>query len=151
MDNNNTASSSFAETGNITAAADITPTPTPTFAPEPIITAAPQLAAEHISTPPTPTSPPVQVANAVPEASSALPAVTASVMPIAAPAVAHTPMPPKDFSDTLQQAGLILIQTAQTAQAPSTPVAPTQPLGRKPKPAQIIADEPLQMIETKPD
>lgn len=149
MDNNNTASSSFAETGTITAAADVTPTPA--FAPEPIITAAPQLAAEHISTPPTPTSPPMQVASAMPEASSALPAVTASVMPVAAPAVAHAPMPPKDFSDTLQQAGLILIQTAQTAQAPSIPAMPTQPLGRKPKPAQIIADEPLQMIETKPD
>lgn len=149
MGNNNTASSSFAETGTITAVADITPTPT--FAPEPIITEVPQLAAEQISTPPTLASPPVQAVSAVPEASSALPAVTDSVMPAAASAIAHTPMPPKDFSDTLQQAGLILVETRQTARAPSTPVIPTQPLGRKPKPVQIIVDEPLQMIETKLD
>ena len=153
-DNNNTASSGFAEAGNITAAVDITPTPT--FAPEPIISSVPQLAAELISTPP---MTPVQPARAVPEVSSALPevmhsaipAVTAAVMPVVAPPIAHPPTPAKDFSDTLQQAGLILIQTAQTAQAPSTPVMPTPPLGRKPKPIQMIANEPLQMIETKPD
>jgi ribonuclease E len=64
---------------------------------------------------------------------------------------AQIPTPPKNFSDTLQQAGLILIETAQTADAPSTPMTPIQPLGRKPKPAHIIVDEPLQMIETKSD
>jgi ribonuclease E len=157
IDNNNSANSGFAETDNITAVVDITPTPT--FAPDPIITAAPHLAAELISTPPTPIPTPVQAESALPEASSAIsevmhsaiPSVTASVMPVVSSPIAHTPTPPKDFSDTLQQAGLILIQTAQIAQAPSTPVTPTQPLGRKPKSAQMIADEPLQMIETKPD
>ncbi len=166
IDSNNTASIGFAETGNITAATDITPTQT--FAPAPIITAAPQpAAAELIPAPPAPIAPATPIPASVPAAStvseappfaspevmqSAIPSAAASVVPVAAPPpVAHTPTPPKDFSDTLQQAGLILIQTVQTDKAPSALVTPTQPLGRKPKPAQIIADEPLQMIETKPD
>ncbi|MDO8315438.1 MAG: Rne/Rng family ribonuclease [Rugosibacter sp.] len=174
IDNNNTASIGFAETSNITAETNITPTQT--FAPATVIAAAPAAprlaAAQLIPAPPAPIAPVIEVSAtpipaSVPAAStvseappfalpetmhSAIPSAAASVMPVVAPPpVAHTPTPPKDFSDTLQQAGLILIQTAQTAKAPSALVVPTQPLGRKPKPAQIIADEPLQMIETKPD
>lgn len=154
-DADNTASSHFAQADNSAVTADITPTPA--FAPEPTISAIPQFAEEIIPTSSTNTAPTVKAA---PEASpaqseivqSAISALPSSVMPIvASPPVAHPPAPATDFSDTLQQAGLILIETKQTNQAPSTLGTPAQPLGRKPKPAPIIADEPLQMIETKLD
>jgi ribonuclease E len=54
-----------------------------------------------------------------------------------------------DFSSNLAQAGLIMVQT--THPAPTTSFEPVQPLGRKPKPGVILPNEPLQMIETKPD
>jgi len=60
------------------------------------------------------------------------------------------PSSPIDLSSTLQQAGLIMIQTASSpATSPDTAAMPPQPLGRKPKPAAVITDEPLQMVETK--
>ncbi len=58
------------------------------------------------------------------------------------------PAEPIDLSSELQKAGLQLIETSGKA---STPVAeaPAQPLGRKPKPAPVLASEPLQMVETQ--
>jgi ribonuclease E len=55
---------------------------------------------------------------------------------------------PVDLSGSLQQAGLVMIETSHAAPAADT-FAPAQPLGRKPKPAAVIANEPLQMVETK--
>ncbi|HEY8855984.1 MAG TPA: Rne/Rng family ribonuclease [Rugosibacter sp.] len=175
IDRQDTADRDIAQTAKASTATTATDSMlTQSFVPASIIPAAPQLAAELISAPPTPIAPaievsappipalpiPVQAASTVPEASplalpetmhSATPSVAASVMPVEAPPVAHTPTPPKDFSDTLQQAGLTLVQTTQPTYAPSALVTPAQPLGRKPKPVQIVADEPLQMVETKPD
>jgi ribonuclease E len=54
-----------------------------------------------------------------------------------------------DVSSSLQQAGLVMIETASIAQPIIVEQTPAQALGRKPKPVQIIADEPLQMVETK--
>jgi ribonuclease E len=57
--------------------------------------------------------------------------------------------PPIDLSGSLQQAGLVMIETNGDA-APAAPVtAPVQALGRKPRAAAVIVDEPLQIIETK--
>ena len=172
MDSNNVASNDIAETNNIsTVTAAVDSMPIQNFSPAPIITATPQPAVTESM--PTTAAPvpefsattipaPVQTPSVVPDTPAALPevmhsatpAVVASAVaptPAVVPPVAHAPTPPKDFSETLQQAGLILIQTAQTDHLSSAPVTPSQPLGRKPKPAPIIADEPLQMIETKPD
>jgi ribonuclease E len=76
-----------------------------------------------------------------------------------APVVAAVPDPiivppapkpaPVDLSGSLQQAGLVMIETSNAAPRPAAVVEPAQALGRKPKPAQVIADEPLQMVETK--
>jgi hypothetical protein len=51
----------------------------------------------------------------------------------------------------LASAGLVMIETKSGASAPAAVDAPVQ-LGRKPRPAAVIADEPLQMVETsRPD
>jgi phosphomannomutase len=55
-----------------------------------------------------------------------------------------------DVKESLQQVGLVMIETSHAAPA-ANGFAPAQPLGRKPKPATVIASEPLQMVETKRD
>ena len=57
---------------------------------------------------------------------------------------------PVDLSGSLQQAGLELVETSHAA-PPADSFAPAQPLGRKPRPAPGIVNEPLQMVETKND
>jgi ribonuclease E len=42
-----------------------------------------------------------------------------------------------------------MIETSSDAPKPVAIEAPAQPLGRKPKPAVVIASEPLQMVETR--
>ncbi|SMB26582.1 fused ribonucleaseE: endoribonuclease; RNA-binding protein; RNA degradosome binding protein [Sterolibacterium denitrificans] len=53
-----------------------------------------------------------------------------------------------DFSNSLEQAGLILIETSGN-HAPTETTEPVQKLGRKPRPAPVIVHEPLQMVETR--
>jgi ribonuclease E len=67
----------------------------------------------------------------------------------AAPAPAPVPAPAAaDVSASLQQAGLVMIETAASAQ-PIIVEQTSQALGRKPKPVIVIPDEPLQRVETK--
>ncbi|MFA7281252.1 MAG: Rne/Rng family ribonuclease, partial [Sterolibacterium sp.] len=64
--------------------------------------------------------------------------------------VQATPAPVEEnLPASLEKAGLVLIETVNkpTQEAPLT--AAPQPLGRKPKPAPVLTDEPLQMVETK--
>lgn len=155
IDSNHTASNDTDETENISTATntvDTTPMQVQVRAPTPIAYSTSQPAvAEPL---PTAIAPVTEIsAAAIPPVHS--PNVVIDVQPTAsleeAPSAVKAPASTTDFSDTLQQAGLILIQTSQTAHSPSASLIPSQPLGRKPKPAQIIVDEPLQMIETKPD
>ena len=92
-------------------------------------------------------------APAVAEAPAAIP-VTTAAEPVAEPIVvppapAPAPAPaPVDLGASLQQAGLVLIETSSAA--PRAMVADEAPkLGRKPRPAQVVANEPLQMVETR--
>jgi hypothetical protein len=63
--------------------------------------------------------------------------------------VPPAPLPaPVDVKETLQQVGLVMIETSHAAPAVDS-FAQAQPLGRKPRPAPVIASEPLQMVETK--
>jgi hypothetical protein len=55
------------------------------------------------------------------------------------------------MSASLQQAGLVLIETAAGQRSAEPIVVPQPALGRKPKPVAAIASEPLQMVETKRD
>jgi ribonuclease E len=70
----------------------------------------------------------------------------AAVQPIVVPASA----PAVDLAADLDQAGLVMIETATDKPPVVAPVAePPRPLGRKPKPPVVVADEPLQMVETR--
>ncbi|MEW6164349.1 MAG: Rne/Rng family ribonuclease [Pseudomonadota bacterium] len=99
---------------------------------------------------PVETAPATEIAT-VATVSAAEPAVTpptstAPIVLIAEPVVA--PVATADLSEELEKAGLQLIETASAPAAPVTQ-APVQTLGRKPKPAPIINNEPLQMVETQ--
>ncbi|MCK9382873.1 MAG: Rne/Rng family ribonuclease [Sulfuritalea sp.] len=74
------------------------------------------------------------------------------VTPVAEPIIVPpAPKPaPVDLSGSLQQAGLVMIETSHATPAADA-FAPAQPLGRKPKPAPVVVNEPLQMVETKND
>jgi hypothetical protein len=57
-----------------------------------------------------------------------------------------------DLGASLQQAGLVMIETAAGNQVAAKPVSEAPPrLGRKPKAPAVIAAEPLKMVETKRD
>ena len=85
---------------------------------------------------------PAPVLAAAPVAST--PAADPIVVP-PAPAAA-----PVDLSASLQQAGLVMIETSGTA--PREQALPEAPkLGRKPRQVQVAAAEPLQMVETRRD
>ncbi|MBK6675823.1 MAG: Rne/Rng family ribonuclease [Rhodocyclaceae bacterium] len=81
-----------------------------------------------------------------------------TVAPVASPSeprmeatTAEPPPPMPDIAVNLEQAGLVMIETASSGNiAQSTPLDAPK-LGRKPKASVAIADEPLQMIETKRD
>jgi hypothetical protein len=79
--------------------------------------------------------------------------VVATMPPAAADPIIVPPAPQApvaDVKETLQQVGLVMIETSHAAPVADM-LAPTQPLGRKPRPAPVIASEPLQMVETKHD
>jgi hypothetical protein len=54
-------------------------------------------------------------------------------------------------SADLAQAGLVLIETTSAKPSAAPIEVPQQPLGRKPKLAVVIPEEPLQIIETRKD
>ena len=76
---------------------------------------------------------------------ASVPATSPVTDPIIIPAV---PVAAEvDISGSLEQAGLVMIETSSV---PAHPVAAPAPvLGRKPRPAPTLANEPLQMVETK--
>ncbi len=116
------------------------PWPTPVAeapaAPQP--EAAPAVAAPEVAAP---------VAAAVVEPTVMAESVAVKVTPSPTPAAE-----PIDLTANLQQAGLVMIETAAENTAPAAPIVDApKPLGRKPKPVAVIAAEPLQMVETKQD
>jgi ribonuclease E len=68
--------------------------------------------------------------------------------PVITPVAVAAPTPVVDLSANLQQAGLQMIETSSATAAPVVTSVPQQ-LGRKPKPAAVIINEPLQMVETQ--
>jgi len=97
---------------------------------------------------PVPVPEPVAVAEPAPPVAVAAPAAPA-VDPIIVPPAPKPAAAPADLSGSLQQAGLVMIETSGGTPAPAAFAEPAQPLGRKPKPAPVIVNEPLQMVETK--
>ena len=130
-----------------------------------------ELPIEPVASPPTEVAVPAAAAVSIPEESVqptsseviSLPIVaqpqplviipTPSVAPEPTQAPAQAPAEPKaDLSASLEQAGLVLIET-RSGNAPPVPEAliTGQPQGRKPRPPVAIPNEPLQMVETRQD
>ena len=110
------------------------PTPLPVTAAEPAVAPAP--APEVVAAPATPTAAPQPEPAPVAEAATKIEPETPKVEPKV------------NITANLEQAGLVMIETvAKPAAAPAVE-APAQQLGRKPKPVAVVADEPLQMVET---
>ncbi|MDD5298071.1 MAG: Rne/Rng family ribonuclease [Rhodocyclaceae bacterium] len=97
-----------------------------------------------------------KLAEVVTEAAAASPAVApeavaedvAPVVQAPAPAPAA---PAPSLEETLAQSGLTLVQTRVDALVEPAPAPAPVRLGRKPRPPVVIAEEPLQMVETKRD
>ncbi|MBI5898207.1 MAG: Rne/Rng family ribonuclease [Rhodocyclales bacterium] len=130
--------------------------PAPTPAIEPLPAAEPVTATEPVTVTVVAVSPaPTPVIAEAPA-----PVVTEPIQVIAAAPAAPAPTPdpivlppvpapaPVDLSASLQQAGLVMIETSSAA--PREQPQPEAPkLGRKPRPTQVVATEPLQMVETR--
>ncbi|MCF8184562.1 MAG: Rne/Rng family ribonuclease, partial [Polynucleobacter sp.] len=103
-------------------------------------------------------SEPAVEAPSAPVAANATQAVTEQerkpapvVDPIIVPSAPKPELAAVDISGSLEKAGLVMIETQAEAPRVEATLAPTQALGRKPKPPAVVASEPLQMVETKPD
>ena len=72
-------------------------------------------------------------------------------MPMVQPAPVSMPAPVKpqvDIAVSLQESGLVLVETSRDKSSVPPPSEPEVRLGRKPKPAAIISNEPLMLVET---
>ncbi len=143
------------------------PTPTPvTSAPTALAPATETAPIEAIAVSPTPTPEPVTVAQdpvaVEPAPPPPAPATVIETTPVLEAAPAPTPAPepivvppapapaPVDLGASLQQAGLVMIETSNAAPRPMA-VEEAPRLGRKPRQTQVAASEPLQMVETRRD
>ncbi len=127
------------------------PTPQPMTPVAPAVEAAEvqaPVAAEPVAAP----APAAVVEPIVEPVVAAAPAPATPAAPIVVPApVAQPAAAPVDLEADLQQAGLVMIETAGGNRPAAPPVAEAPRLGRKPKAPVVIAAEPLQMVETKHD
>jgi ribonuclease E len=122
--------------GNVEAAPVARPAPWPVPMPIPAVKPIPEETAPAVE-PVVNTTP----AEVIPQA-AVQPIVVPTATPPAAPAV--------DLAADLDQAGLVMIETTTDKQPVAAQIAePPRPLGRKPKPPVVVADEPLQMVETR--
>ncbi|MBU0751032.1 MAG: Rne/Rng family ribonuclease [Gammaproteobacteria bacterium] len=127
----------------------VTPPPTFAVAPAPAPVEAPAVSAVLAPPPSEPVPEVIEEPAPLPVVEAAPVAISA---PAAAPAITAAPVAPVvDMSASLEQAGLVLIETAPAQRAAEPIVVPQPQLGRKPKPVVAVASEPLQMVETKHD
>ena len=150
----NVATTEMPEAAEIPVAAPFSEAPqiaaitamTPEESPAPVLASAPI---------PQPAAPLPEEIVAVQPVEPALQAITTAPEPeaLAAPVVVSAPPPPApkiDLSASLEQAGLIMIETSGDTAPPAAEISmPAQSLGRKPRPVAIIPSEPLQMVETR--
>ncbi|WP_126445530.1 Rne/Rng family ribonuclease [Sulfuricystis multivorans] len=112
--------------------------PAPTSTPAEPTTDAPLAVTEPVALPPAESQPPLAAPLGVAPAPETH---TQADVSAAAPITV-------DLAAELAKAGLQLVET--TKRPTAAPVEPpVQPLGRKPKPAPLLSDEPLVMVETR--
>ncbi|NWG31640.1 MAG: Rne/Rng family ribonuclease [Rhodocyclaceae bacterium] len=118
----------------------VSPAPSlPSAIPVETVVSEPVAVAMEAATPAVQTQPPAVTPVSV-EPSPAAP-VQAVSPPVASPVTV-------DLAAELAKAGLQLVETSKAAPRPAIE-PPPQPLGRKPKPAPVISNEPLIMVETR--
>ncbi len=88
----------------------------------------------------------VQAAPAKEETAPVAAAPTPVAVPAAPDTSSHRPIALPSLDDTLQAAGMQMVETRSSA--PYVPPAPPKPLGRARKPVAVAQDEPLQQVET---
>ena len=145
-------------TTTIEKAAQVRPMPWPVPMPMPIETTPDLPVASQVPTAQPEVTAPSPVEIPAPAALLAE-IVVEPVEPVVA-AVAEAPVvtvtalaeaPSIDLTANLEQAGLVMIETAASTNAPPPAPSETPKLGRKPKPPVAVAAEPLQMVETRHD
>jgi ribonuclease E len=121
----------------------------------PIEVSAPPPVPEPTPAPPAYTAASVrEAAPAVAPAPVAVPVAEVAPAPVSAPVPSPAPAAQIDLSGALEQAGLVMIETAaeKSARIAAETAPSEQPrLGRRPRPVEAIAEQPLQMVETKRD
>jgi len=126
------------------------PTPTAPVVPEaaPPVTLPLIRETNSFDAPPEATAPKMEP---VPATLEPRPAPTRRAAPEPRPAPVEAPKPaPVDLSGTLQQAGLVMIETSSEKKATVSAPPPEEPVqrGRKPRPVAVAPAEPLQQVET---
>ena len=65
-------------------------------------------------------------------------------------AISPAPVPPIDLDAVVEASGLVMVQTdPQRSGRSPLPESPQPVLGRRPRPPAVVADEPLQQVETQ--
>ncbi len=105
-----------------------------------VVELAPEAPAAAV-TEPAPVEPREVIAVAV-----AQPEPPVAAEPIAVPAAAPTPV---DLSSTLEASGLVLVETASDKIRPVVVAEPAPVQPRRRKPAAVVSDEPMVMVETR--
>ena len=123
------------------------PVPMPAEATEPAVVVVAPAAVEAVAEP---VIEPVVEAVVEPVAESKpVPAAEVIQIPPQAAPVATPVVPPINLVSTIEQAGLVMIETTSVSASPANAVDQPMPiLGRKPKAPVIVPEEPLQMVET---
>lgn len=91
----------------------------------------------------------------MPEVVVAAPAPTLTPAPLEPTEAAETvamPAPVKplvDISVALQESGLVMVETSREKANVTPPVEPEMRLGRKPRTAAVISNEPMMQVETR--
>ena len=131
------------------------PSPAVEAAPVVVVESAPVVITEPVVTPPT-----VEAAAEVP-AAVVVEAAPIEIQEVAAIAVAQPEPPaaaepisipapsPVDLSTTLEASGLVLVETASDKIRPVVVAEPAPVQPRRRKPAVVVSDEPMVMVETR--
>jgi ribonuclease E len=94
-------------------------------------------------------APSAAIAVEAPEPAADIPATTVAGTPAGAQP-AQAPAAPIDLGTTLAESGLVMIETSHDKVVAFTAIVDEspRPLGRRPRPAPVIVEEPLQQVET---
>ena len=86
----------------------------------------------------------------VEEFAAPAPAPVVAAEPVYAPIPMPAPVKPQaDISVALQECGLVMVETSRERATAQVPANPEIHLGRKPKAAVVVGNEPMMQVETR--